>query len=225
MTVVGVDACKGGWIAICLSPKGVTGGVFASTLEELSHAVPDAQGFAVDIPIGVPEHGSRSADLAARRLLGPRRNSVFLTPVRAALQASTHAEATAVARQCTGQGVSQQAYALAGKILEAERWRQHAPAPVWEVHPEVSFAVLAGHPASASKKTWAGMQERLEALRSAGIELSGLGEPGEHAAVDDVVDAAVAAWSARRVANGDGISLPDPPDIDPATGDLVAIWA
>lgn len=131
MAVVGVDACKGGWIGVCLSPQGITGGVFASTLEELSQAVPNAQGFAVDIPIGVPEDGPRSADLEARRLLGPRRNSVFLTPVRAALQASTHAEATAAAGQRTGQGVSQQAYALAWKILQAERWRQCAPGPVW----------------------------------------------------------------------------------------------
>ena len=29
---------------------------------------------------------------------------------------------------------------------------------------------------------------------------------------DDVVDAAVVAWSARRVANGTALSLPDPPE-------------
>jgi predicted RNase H-like nuclease len=179
----------------------------------------------VDIPIGLPTAGRRSADVAARDFVGPRRNSVFLTPVGAALEASTHAEATARSRQLTGVGVSQQAYALGPKIFEAERWRQQASAPVWEVHPEVSFAVLLGHPATAPKKTWAGVSERVNALRSAGIELNDLGEAGRRAAVDDAVDAAVAAWSAGRLVHGKGVSLPDPPDVDPVTGEAVAIWA
>ena len=39
---------------------------------------------AIDIPIGIPEAGARPADREARALLGPRRNSVFPAPVRAA---------------------------------------------------------------------------------------------------------------------------------------------
>lgn len=225
MTVIGVDACKDGWLAVRLDSDRVARGLFARTLEEVASAAPDAQGFAVDIPIGLPDDGPRQADLEARRFLGARRSSVFLTPVRAALEAATHAEATAVARQRTGQGVSRQAYALAVKVLEADGWRERAPAPVWEVHPEVSFAVVLGRPASASKKTWAGMQERSEALRSVGIDVSRVGEAGARAAVDDVLDATVAAWSARRLVDGDAVSFPDPPEIDPTTGQAVAIWA
>lgn len=225
MALVGVDACKGGWIAVCLVPQSAARGLFVPTLEELASSVPEAKAFAVDIPIGLPTEGRRSADVAARKFVGARRNSVFFAPVRTALQAPTHAEATEASRQLTGHGVSQQAYALGPKILEAERWRRHAPAPVWEVHPEVSFAVLLGHPARSPKKTWAGMFERLDALRSAGIELSDPGEAGERAAVDDVLDAAVAAWSAERLLNGRGLSLPDPPEVDPTTGNAMAIWA
>ncbi len=225
MTVVGVDACKGGWVAVCLSSEWSATGLFVPTLDELSRLVDNAAGFAIDIPLGIPEHGPRAADVEAKRFLGARHNSLFHTPVRAALEAPTHAQATRAAKRLTDRGVSQQAYALAGRILEAERWRTQVADPVWEVHPEVSFAVLLGRPARAAKRKWAGMQQRLDGLRQAGIDLSDLGEVGERVAADDVLDAAVAAWSARRLVNGEGVSLPDPPEIDPETGHEVAIWA
>lgn len=224
MTVVGVDACKAGWVAVCLASGEPPRGVFIATLDELPAAVPGARGFAVDIPIGVPAQQPRLADLEAKKFVAARRNSVFLTPVRAALTAATHAEASAVARRLTGKGVSQQAYALGPRILEAEAWRRRAPAPVWEVHPEVSFTVLLGHPPQWPKKAWAGMVERLTGLRSAGIDLDDLGPAGGRAATDDVLDAAVAAWSAARLVSGKGRSFPDPPERDPATGEAVAIW-
>jgi predicted RNase H-like nuclease len=47
----------------------------------------------IDIPIGLPDTGSRAADHAARVAVGPRWQSVFLTPIRAALEAPTYAEA------------------------------------------------------------------------------------------------------------------------------------
>jgi len=40
--------------------------------------------------------------------------------------------------------------------------------------------------------------------------------------LDDVLDAAAAAWSAHRVATGVVQSLPEPPEI--VQGQLVAIW-
>jgi predicted RNase H-like nuclease len=118
---------------------------------------------AIDIPIGLPERGHRQADKAAKSVLGQRQNSVFMTPVRAALEAATHGAATAIARGITGSGISQQAFALRSKILEVEDWLPRAPCPVYEVHPEVSFATMIGHPARATKKSWHGMVERRDA--------------------------------------------------------------
>lgn len=224
MRVVGVDACPGGWVGVVLGDAGVEAAVQAETLEALAEQVPDAEGFGVDVPIGLPADGVRPADMAARRFLGPRRSSVFATPVRAALQADTHAEASAVSRRLAGQGISRQAYALARSILDADRWVAGAATPVWEVHPEVSFTVLLGHPAGAPKKTWVGLRERLGALEAAGVVLGPLPGAGR-AGPDDVVDAAAAAWSATRLVRGAGISFPDPPEVDPTTGRAVAIWA
>ena len=225
VTAVGVDACAAGWVAVVLRPGAAAEGVFGATLEDVAAQVPDAVGFGVDIPIGPPTAGERRADLAARAALGPRRASLFMTPVRPALLADTHADATALSRQLTGKGISRQAFALAPRILEAEAWTAAAGAPVWEVHPELSFATLLGHPARCSKKTWAGLRERLHALHGAGIELGDLDGAGDRAAVDDVVDAAVVAWSVQRLLRGAGRPYPDPPEVDPVTGRQIAIWA
>ena len=74
--------------------------------------------------------------------------------------------------------------------------------PVREVHPEVSFSLLAGAPILASKATWAGLEARRAVLATAGIVVpADLGDAGR-AGPDDVLDAAVVAWSARRIARG-----------------------
>lgn len=226
MIYVGVDACRGGWVAVVIDDaEGDASGVFVPRLQDLPDVVPDASGVAIDIPIGLPRSGRRRADALARQQLGARRNSVFFTPIREALVAATHREASAVSHQLTGQGISQQAYALRTKILEAELFVSSHTVPVWEVHPELSFTVLLGQPPSASKKSWAGMRERVRALDAVGIRLDDLGGAEVAAAVDDVVDAAVAAWSCRRLVNDEAVSFPDPPQQDPDTGRLVAIWA
>jgi predicted RNase H-like nuclease len=224
VVVVGVDACKSGWIAVALDGARVDG-FYLPTIDTLTAVITDPEAIAIDIPIGLPEAGRRRADVEARRFLGPRRNSVFFTPVRAALEATSHHTATVLSSQATGWGLSQQAYRLAKKILEVDAWLPGAPCRVWEVHPELSFALLMGQPASAPKKTWAGMVERRRALLAAGIGVDRIaGSAGQHAAVDDMLDAAAAAWSARRLSSGCGRSFPDPPCRGP-DGRPVAIWA
>lgn len=139
--------------------------------------------------------------------------------------APDHAEATRRSKALTGKGVSQQAYALGPKILEAERWSRQTGVPVWEVHPEVSFAVMLGHPARSPKKTAAAALERLRVLEGEGIYLHELGDAGEVTPLDDVLDAAAAAWSTSRLLRGQGMSIPDPPELDAETGRPIAIWA
>ena len=225
MSAVGVDGCKQGWIAIALRDREPAEGQFVTSLDELLDAIPDAQAVAIDIPIGLPTSGRRRADIEARALLGARRNSVFLTPVRDAISARSHAEATAKARSITGSGISRQAFALAPKIREAERWSAAVPLPVWEVHPEVSFAIMMGGPAAWPKSTWSGLRERQRALERVGISLDDVGPAGTRAGADDVLDAAAAAWSAARLLRGEGISLPDPPETSPGSTNPMAIWA
>jgi predicted RNase H-like nuclease len=103
-----------------------------------------------------PEKGKRlvhswESDKAARKLPGqPRGTSVFAAPCRGALTAKTHAEASAINRQKTGRGLSQQAFGIGRKIKQVDdaitpdiqRW-------AFEVHPEVCFWKLNGERPSA----------------------------------------------------------------------------
>jgi len=212
-------------VAVVLREDRSTRAHLLPNIAALAQSVPDAAAIAIDIPIGLPDRGHRSADVAARALLRQRRSSVFMTPVRAALEAATHAAATAISNEMTGAGVSQQAFALRSKIFEVEAWLPGAPCSVFEVHPEVSFTLMMGQPALAPKKSWQGMVERRQALSAVGISLDHV-DPclGAAVGVDDVIDAAAAAWTASRLLVGAAGSFPDPPDVDPS-GRHIAIWA
>ncbi len=228
--MLGVDACAGGWVGIAWG-----GGeqVWAYSGKTVGAVVADCRidgpvaVVGIDIPIGVPDHAVRSADATARGLLGPRRSSVFETPVRAALEADDHAAAVAAQKAETGKGVSVQAYGLRHRILEVDRWVRAEVAgdrpAVYEVHPEVTFARMAGGPLPDGKRTWAGAEHRRMLLAREGLFVGDLGPAGRHAGVDDVLDAAACAWSAARVVTGDAVSLPDPPEPMPH-GLAAAIW-
>ena len=127
---------------------------------------------AVDIPIGLPDAGGRQADAEARRVLVGKASSVFSTPVRAALEAATYEEARAANLAATEgrTSVSAQAYALREKVLQVDAWVRGRPGTdVIEVHPEVSFARMAGAPLLARKKDADGVRARREALAAHGI--------------------------------------------------------
>ena len=227
--VLGLDACPAGWVGVVLDGSGrYAGSVLAEDVRSaygqalaLAHGRLDAVG--IDIPIGLPSKGIRQADLLARREVGPRRSSVFATPVRAALEAATHAAGSALNVAATGAGMSMQAYRLGPKVLEVDAWARTADVVVREVHPEVGFATLAGSPLLHAKKTWAGQARRRALLHACGVELpDGLGA-ADAVPVDDVLDAAVVAWSAGRIARGEARSLPDPPE-DVGDGWPAAIW-
>jgi predicted RNase H-like nuclease len=122
------------------------------------------------------------------------------------------AEANRACRDLTGKGLSVQAWGLRGKIAEAEEFRRRAasrlpPVQLHEVHPELSFAAMAGAPLPDSKHTPAGLAIRRSVLAGAGIIL-----PARvaGAAEDDLLDAAAVAWSASRIASGSAAVLASP---------------
>jgi predicted RNase H-like nuclease len=214
--VLGVDACKSGWIGVVLSE----GAVSAHAAAEIGGLVEEAAAggplavVAVDIPVGLPDTGRRQADVLVRKAVGPLWPSVFMTPVRPALEAADYATAAELSRRLAGEGISRQAFALQARVLQVDRWVRQAPHRVVEVHPEASFAELAGAALQSRKSSWAGIALRRRLLAGAGISLpDDLGPAGEKAAVDDVLDAAAAAWTAVRVLRGQARSTPSPPEL------------
>jgi predicted RNase H-like nuclease len=218
--VVGVDGWKGGWVEITLEDGLFGSASIRGTLTEVTRSHADARVIAVDIPIGLPEGSPRLADVEPRKFLQGRASSVFSTPSRGALEALSYEEANALSRRESGKGLSRQSYALAKKILEADALVQTDPR-VLEVHPEVSFRELAGA-LVPSKKTWEGQMRRRRLLEQAGIELPEELGPASVVPPDDVLDAAVAAWSALRIARGEARTLPPEPPIG-SSGRKVAI--
>jgi predicted RNase H-like nuclease len=212
--VAGIDGYgRGAWVAVVLEEGRFARSLVGRTLAALVARLADTAVIGVDIPIGLPDGPSpRLADTLARKRLGRAASTVFVTPPRAVLEAPTFADANLIARDVTGKGVSQQAYGLRARILEAEGLARADPR-ICEVHPELSFAALnGGLPLADSKHTWVGAPLRRGLLAAAGIKLpDDLGE-ANGVPIDDVLDAAAAAWSAWRVSRGRYECLPDPPE-------------
>jgi predicted RNase H-like nuclease len=205
MIVAGVDGCAAGWVAFRVELPSLCNSIEVVDLQSWLRKRPvDLAYLGIDIPIGLFDR-PRACDIAARKLLGsPRRNSVFPAPCRAALSASSHPAASACNRRTTGKGLTIQAWCICPKIKEVEdaitanrqRW-------AFEVHPEVCFwALNRSTPMRYRKKSAEGLVERLTLLRKIFPKIdehlmnrpSGVGK-------DDLLDAAVAAWTGVRLQN------------------------
>lgn len=237
--VAGVDGATGGWVmAVTGAHDGspVEFSLWASFSELWSEARRlDLVAVGIDMPIGLPSSAKRRADMDAYKLLGPRRSSLFWSPPVAALDAADYGRANRASRDHLGMGLAKQAYNLLPKIREVRSALQpsdfgsDATPQAAEVHPELSFAVMAGSlnqpdarhgdgesmpfaaPLQHPKRFQAGIAERLALLAECfdGIYAAALtplaGPP--HAALDDVLDAAAAAWTARRIATAQAAHL------------------
>jgi predicted RNase H-like nuclease len=121
--------------------------------------------------------------------------------------------------------VSRQAFGILPKIREVDRCMTPAlQTRVYEAHPELAFRTLTGAPIADNKKTRMGHQARLHAL--AGLQEPPFGDLAHtftqtcttfkrtHVAPDDLLDAYVLAWTARRIATGQAERLPPSPPVD-----------
>ena len=223
--VIGVDACKGGWVFIQLENGAFASAKIYRRFADGVNASRDAAVICVDIPIRYPTPPAirRQADDDARERVGPRHNSIFPTPHPDVLNAPDYDVANRISLEVTNLGLTPVSFALMPRILEVDHVAAH-DGRVREVHPEVSFRELACQHLQWTKHHWNGQRERSALLANpGGIEIpDDLGEAGI-AGPDDILDAAAAAWSANRIAAGHAKSLPAPPECDTA-GRPVAIW-
>jgi predicted RNase H-like nuclease len=207
--VAGLDGCRFGWVMVTttLAPSSAASEVRVLTdLAEVVAALGSGRLVAatIDIPIGLAADGPRAVDGLARQRLGPRRSSVFSAPVRPVLSAATFEEACRISRSVWGKGISRQLFGILPKIRELDQLQSpHLQEGLVEMHPELSFTELAGAPMQFHKSKPEGRSERLHALRPEFPDVESASAPrlrGTHP--DDVLDAFVGAWSARRYATG-----------------------
>lgn len=221
MRVAGIDGCKAGWIAVIREPDGRIRSLIAETPTVIAMLDPTPIAAAIDIPIGLPEAGSRQCDRAARSILGGRRSSVFPAPIRPVLRARDWDEACSIRFALEGKRMSRQAWEIVSKVREVDSLlRANADLCRWlrEFHPEVSFREWKGEPMPHSKKSPSGHADRLELVtRHFGHEVYGrIRAESSRSAVanDDILDAFAGLWTAERIATGAARRLSGEPPVD-----------
>lgn len=244
--IVGVDGCKGGWIAVSQiavqdAPKVQIHRNFASVVNAYA---PDAT-LCVDMPIGLPNvitESGRGPETAVRTYLKKRRSSLFAIPSRAAVYATTppfekggyakaHAKACLVAKQTSlpPTGFSIQAFGIFPKIRELDSMLRANPAlmdRIFESHPEFAFCALNnGSEMQNNKTTEAGIEERRQLLEQLGFSPEFLQQSAPPTSkIDDFLDACVMMVIAQRIHSHTAQPHPNPPNRD-AYGIPMVIWA
>lgn len=218
--LLGVDGARGGWVGVRWDGRALACR-FAATLTGLVDAVAPVSVVAVDMPIELEAQATRAAEDQARRLLGPRRSSIFQSPSLGVLDFADddYAAANAWSKAHCGRGLSKQAWFLLPKIREVRAFTRDRSLTVREAMPELAFRAMHGDvPLPHPKTSWSGLALRLRLLADHGVVLPD--DPGDagRVAPDDLIDATALAWSARRIAAGDAERVPA--DGDPAA----AIW-
>src|SRR5918993_22306 len=207
MAVLGVDGWRGRWVGALLDGRRVT----LLDLPEVGAvlAVPDVELIAIDMPIGLSDDGVRACDVAARRRLTGAASSVFPAPVRAVLAAGDYAEARRIAVAASGRSISAQAFQLVRAIGALDEALGDPPTDrVVEVHPELAFRALSLD-VRDRKGSARGTVQRLRALRAVMDVEEALAAAPTGVPVIDALDACAAAWSAARLARGEGECVGD----------------
>lgn len=208
-TVAGVDGCPGGWVVVTTGPErgaraqACVVGDLSTVLAGARHGRPAV--VAVDMPIGLSD-AVRACDREARRALGARHVCVFSAPPRSVLGATDPDEARRHCREVRGASLTLQTFHLLPRIRELDEALSADPGladRVCEVHPELSFAELAGAPLAVPKTRAEGRRRREALLAPEFADLATLlATRPAGARADDLLDALAAAWSARRILAG-----------------------
>ncbi len=229
MYFLGVDGCKGGWLAVKLSLFGDWEVNLFRSFAELWEKHAAAALILVDIPIGLRQGSSntgsrerqeRRCDKEARKLLGPRRSCVFRVPCRPAVYAESYDQALAKNEQLTGTRIFKATWNIVGKIREVDEFLSSHPEArevVRETHPELCFWGLNNcRPLQYPKRTETGFGDRVKILQKIyppSEEIVKAKYSRQEAKRDDIVDALAAAVTAKT--GFDNLScLPPQPEID-----------
>jgi predicted RNase H-like nuclease len=222
MIAIGLDGYSRGWVAVRID-GGVRELLLLNTISELLALKFDRAG--VDMPIGLPEQGSRGCDVDARTMLRPHSSRVFTGARRALWDHDTHARVNEVLKLRGEAGISIQLWGLRGKISEVDAIMTPAlQQRIREVHPELVFLRLNFGRALPSKKTEDGIAQRMRLLRREGfVELKDwIARKLPGVKTDDILDASAVAIAARDFTQGN--VLPRGAAVKDAKGLKMQIW-
>jgi predicted RNase H-like nuclease len=216
---VGVDGCRGGWVAAVVVDAALVAmhratsfvALFErveSTLAAGAHAPPP---WLVDMPMGLTHDGQRGLEALLRRELpAALKSSVFPVPARATLEARDYQDACTLNARACGRRLSQQTWNIVGKIRELDsclRQHGHIRERCLESHPEACFhALLPAGETLPRKRRVAGRRAREALLEQSGVRGAVTwktlldGDDAARVAPDDALDAICLAFVASRPA-------------------------
>ena len=220
---VGVDGCKGGWVAVSIANTGFEIKIIGSIGEALLNQN-SCDSVLVDMPIGLPQSTDDGRpDGVVRAILKGKASSIFSTPCRQAVYANTYDEANETNRQVLGKGLSKQSYAICGKIKEIDDFLNNNAQyknRLLESHPELCFAKLNyGKPILENKHKPEGLRIRIELLsryyeRTEEIVAYARNDSKLKNCLDDVIDALCLAVTGMLGLETGLKSIPENPMMD-----------
>ncbi|MBQ9612169.1 MAG: SDR family oxidoreductase [Lachnospiraceae bacterium] len=164
---LGVDGCRGGWVAAILS-NGILSLERFDTIRSLVKAYPEFDAFLIDMVIGLRSNSMqiRPDDLARKALKG-HSSTVFPTPCRQAVYAETEEDKKKANIVTLGKSLPKQTINIIPKIKELDEFlEEHSEYKnrILESHPELAFARLKGSALDSNKKGYIGYLERMYIL-------------------------------------------------------------
>ena len=218
---VGVDGCKGGWIAAVLDQGELRLEKYTS-ITSLVERYPEFDAFLIDMAIGLRDRLDQTRpDQAAKIELGKKASSVFPIPSRAAVYADKEESQKQANIHTLGKSLAKQSIAIIPKIRELDEFLKNHPEyknRILESHPEVAFARLNGSVVMSRKKEEPGPSERIHILSEflEAKELSGFYDKAKKLGCnqDDMIDAVCLAVTGALYAHGQCETIPEKPEAD-----------
>ena len=218
---LGVDGCRGGWIA-CILDHGELLLKRFDSLEELTEFYPDFDAFLIDMAIGLRSRADQlRPDDLARKELESRASTIFPVPCRQAVYEESEEEQKQANIRVLGKSLAKQSISIIPKIRELDEFMENHPEyrnRILESHPELVFARLRGRVVWTRKKEFTGFMERVNILDRylPGKTLTGFREKAKEFKCnpDDLLDAVCLAVTAALSAYGMCETIPENPEPD-----------
>ena len=218
---IGVDGCKGGWIAAVLDHGELRFETYTS-ITSLVERYTEFDAFLIDMAIGLRGCLEQNRpDHAAKIELGKKASSVFPIPSRSAVYADDEETQKQENIRILGKSLAKQSIAIIPKIRELDEFLSEHPEyknRILESHPEVAFARLNGSVVMSRKKEEPGLSERIHILSEflEAKKLSGFFDKAKKLGCnqDDLIDAVCLAVTGALYAHGQCETIPEKPEED-----------
>lgn len=220
-TCIGVDGCKGGWIAAIISRGNLKIDRY-ETISDIVKVYPEFDEFLVDMVIGLPSNKNHvRPDTYARQIIKERSSTIFPAPCRQAVYAKTVAEAYEENERVLGKKFTPLTLGIIPKMRELDSFLQNNRKyknVIKESHPEVCFAKLNSKTMLSKKSEIDGIEERIQLLANYIPDLSTIKlltlSRSLKCSIDDIVDALCLSITANLAAQGYYEVIPNSPMSD-----------